>query len=84
MRHINRTGGLDWNREEEVEKGEDWVTVVTPLLVEWSCEIGEYGDGSEYVDFEAWATTEDGTEVELSQAEQDNIYTQLHSEGAFA
>lgn len=84
MKPIKRTGSLEWNREEEVEKGEDWVTLVTPLSVEWSCEISEYGDGSTDIDFEAWATTEDGTEVELSQAEQDNIYTQLHSEGAFA
>lgn len=84
MKAIKRTGSLEWNREEEVEKGDDWVTLVTPLSVEWSCEISEYGDGSTDIEFEATASTEDGAEVELSQEEQDNIYTKLHSEGAFA
>lgn len=84
MKGIKRAGLTTYTREREILLGEDYVTEVQELAIDWECEISEYGDGSTDIEFEATATDEMGETVELSQADQDNIYTQLHSEGAFA
>ena len=80
---MKRAGVTTYTREREILIGEDWVTEVQELEIDWEYEKSEYGDGSTDIDFEASATDEMGETVELSQEDQDNIYSQLHSEGAF-
>ena len=80
---MKRAGVTTYTREREILIGEDWVTEVQELEIDWEYEKSEYGDGSTDIDFEASATNEMGETVELSQEDQDNIYSQLDSEGAF-
>ena len=58
---------------------------VIPIVVDWELEVSLYGDGSEDRDFDYQAYYADSREeLDLTEAEEDAIYSSLEDSGEFA
>ena len=58
---------------------EDYKTVEVDVL--WNYESCTYGDDSEDVEFNTYATDEDGNQVELSPEEEQKLLEELRNAG---
>lgn len=58
---------------------------VIPIVVDWELEVSLYGDGSEDRDFDYQAYYADSREkLDLTEAEEEAIYSSLEDSGEFA
>lgn len=56
-----------------------------PIVVDWTLEVSSYGDGSEDRDFDYQAYYADSREeLDLTEDEEEEIYSSLEDSGEFA
>lgn len=82
---ISRGYDFEFTRSNEVydAKTDSYYEEIETLYIDWEAEDTEDGSGRPEIDFSCCAKKEDGTEVELTEDEEDRIYGQLRDSGEF-